>query len=91
MTADNRTPDERKPQHLPESVDASAAHIYNLYRDYFVANYLDGDDGGLLSVKASVLADEIADMFSSEHWRETWNHALFASLLVIRPEESDDA
>ena len=69
-----------KPNTPLDVPEGCAPGAYRLYRAYFVANYLDGDDGGVLTVKSAALADDIAEMFSDEHWRETWNDALFQSV-----------
>lgn len=42
--------------------------IYRDVRDYFVANYLDGQAGGVVTVKSEFLADDIAELFSNEYW-----------------------
>ncbi len=76
----------------PESVvvapDYYSPAVYKLYREYFVANYLDGDDSGVVTINAKDLANVVAEMFSTNHWRETWNEALIESLrttTVVEP------
>lgn len=60
--------------------EGCAPGTYKLVRDYFVANYLDGDDAGVVSVSARNLADDIAEMFSVDAWRAAENQALLVEL-----------
>lgn len=71
--------------HVPTKVatvvpDGRAPGTYALVREYFVANYMDGDDGCTVTQSGAALADEIAEMFSSAHWRAEWNKALMRDL-----------
>ena len=66
-------------------------NVYKLYRECFVANALDGDDGGTITMPRRELADLVADLFSQEEWRRIWATSPDAGFDMTREEREAEA
>jgi len=64
--------------HIPEDCIPG---IFKDVRAYFIANYLDGETDGVITVKAEFLADDIADLFSNEEWVMDQMRTYFVTVL----------